>query len=125
MPVAEVRASLTRIAKTVTSGIQRRVSNARLPRTLKNVRSACELAARTYVPRTFPGRLILFRSKHKPLMQFRDPHASWAACAADGLEIHEIEGDHDNILLEPQVRFVAEQLKSCFDGVQTVNRMAQ
>jgi thioesterase domain-containing protein len=45
-----------------------------------------------------------------------DPRAGWKACAVGGLEIHEIEGNHENILLEPQVRWVAEGLKTSLNG---------
>jgi amino acid adenylation domain-containing protein len=107
---------LARWRTTVKDGIYRRVSHMSLPRNLKNVRHALETAAETYVPRKFPGHLILFRSKHKPLLQFRDPHAGWAQYATQGLEICEVEGNHDSILLEPQVRVVAEKLKRYFEN---------
>jgi thioesterase domain-containing protein len=35
------------------------------------------------------------------------------------LEIHEIEGNHDNILLEPQVQSVARQLTTYLKASQT------
>jgi hypothetical protein len=45
-----------------------------------------------------------------------DPRAGWSTYAALGLEIYEITGNHENILLEPQVRLVAKQLRACLDG---------
>ena len=102
---------VTRGMVTVKDGLQRRAAHLMLPRSLKNVRRACEEAAKSYVPRAYPGRLILFRSRHKPLLQLREPHAAWSRYAEQGLEIHEVEGNHDNILLEPQVRTVAQELK--------------
>lgn len=102
---------VTRGMVMVKDGLQRRAAHLMLPRSLKNVRRACEAAAKSYVPRAYPGRLILFRSRHKPLLQLRDPHAAWSRYAEQGLEIHEVEGNHDNILLEPQVRTVAQELK--------------
>jgi surfactin family lipopeptide synthetase A len=125
LPAAEKRASVARGALTVKKGIERRASEMMLPRTLKNVRSACEQAAKTYVPRAYPGGLLLFRSSQKPLTQFRDPHVAWKHYAAGGLEIREVEGNHDNILLEPQVRTVAEQLKAYLDQAQTMNGKGQ
>jgi len=92
--------------------VHRRVSDLTLPRSLKNVHNACETAVNSYVPRAYPGRLILFRSRYKPLTQLRDPHAAWSRYAGQGLEIHEVEGNHENILLEPQVRSVAQELKN-------------
>lgn len=90
----------------------------RLPGYVKKVRSACLQAEHDYHPQTFDGRVILFRSNHKPLGQTKDPRAGWNACVSRGLEIHEIQGNHENILLEPQVRSVAAQLKACLDGLQ-------
>ncbi len=87
---------------------------ARLPRNVKKVRKACLQAAKDYMPRPYPGRVILFRSSHKPLGQVSDPHAGWSTYAT-GLEIYEVKSNHENILLEPQVRFVAEQLRTCLD----------
>jgi amino acid adenylation domain-containing protein len=113
------RAYVSQKVKILKQGIQRRLDNAKLPEHLKRVHSACAQAAKNYVPPSYPGRVILFRSSHKPLTHLRDPHAGWKRYAAQGLEIYEIEGDHDNILLEPQVRMVARQLKACLEQVQT------
>jgi thioesterase domain-containing protein len=112
-------------ARLFREGIRRRVHNMRLPPALKSVRRACERAAKDYTLRAYPGRVILFRSSQRPLMQFRDPHACWSAYAGQPLEIHEIVGDHDNILLEPQVRVVAEQLKESLASTQAVNHVGQ
>jgi thioesterase domain-containing protein len=101
-----------RVAVTVKDGVHRRVSDLTLPRSLKKVHRACEMAVKSYVPRAYPGRLLLFRSRYKPLTQLRDPHAAWSRYAAQGLEIREVEGNHENILLEPQVRSVAQELKN-------------
>jgi len=48
-----------------------------------------------------------------------DPRAGWSECATRGLEIYEVTGNHENILLEPQVRSVAQQLKTCLDDEQS------
>jgi surfactin family lipopeptide synthetase A len=104
--------TISRVAKTV----KRKVQVSLAPRSVKQVRRACLQAAVSYVLRVYPGRIILFRSHEKSLTQLRDPHAGWSAYAGQGLEIHEIVGDHDDILLEPQVRSVAEQLKACLDS---------
>src|SRR5207248_3109260 len=87
----------------------------RLPSIVKKVRKACLQAESDYKPRAYPGRVILFRSNHRPLGQVSDPCARWSEYAISGLEVYEIAGNHENILLEPQVRFVAEHLKACLD----------
>ena len=106
-----------RMATVPVRSIDRRLHVARLPRMVKKVRKACLQAERDYAPQSYCGRVILFRSSHKPLGQTIDPRAGWSTYAADGLEIHEIKSNHENILLEPQVRFVAEQLKTCLEEV--------
>jgi surfactin family lipopeptide synthetase A len=125
MRTGQLRVYLSQKAMLFKEGIQRRVYNMRLPPALKKVRKACEQAARDYTLRVYPGRVILFRSSQRPLTQFRDPHAGWSAYAGQGLEIHEIAGDHDDILLEPHVRVVAEQLKASLTPTQTVNHVGQ
>jgi cellobiose-specific phosphotransferase system component IIB len=40
------------------------------------------------------------------------------------LEVYEIAGNHENILLEPQVRFVAEHLKACLDDAGVARRLS-
>lgn len=123
-PAAGTRAHVSRTAKVLARGVQRRLSDMRVPRGLKQVRRAYEEAAREYVPRVYPGRVILFRSGERPLTEFCDPHKGWSAYASQ-LEIHEIAGNHDDILLEPQVRSVAEQLKACLEQADAPDQVGQ
>jgi surfactin family lipopeptide synthetase A len=88
---------------------------AKLPPLVKKVRKACLQAERDYMPQPYSGRVILFRSDHMPLGQVIDPRAGWSECVTRGLEVCEITGNHENILLEPQVRFVAQHLKTFLD----------
>jgi thioesterase domain-containing protein len=102
-------------AKTLMRGIRRRAHEITLPSIVEEVFKANEQAAKDYAPRVYPGRVVLFRSNYTMLTQLRDRHAGWSTYAGRGLKIHEIPGDHDSILLEPQVQLVAEQLKECLD----------
>jgi surfactin family lipopeptide synthetase A len=111
----EWRTDVSRIATAPIRAMQRSIRTARLPRDVKKVRKACLQAAEEYKPRPYSGRVILFRSSHKPLGQVSDPRAGWSTYATGGLEIFEIQSNHENILLEPQVRSVGEQLKTCLD----------
>ena len=115
IPAAERLAYLWRILTVPNRVIKRWLHVARLPRIVKKVRKACFQAQADYKPQPYPGRVILFRSSHKPLGQVSDPRAGWSTYAAQGLEICEITGNHENILLEPQVRLVARQLRACLD----------
>jgi amino acid adenylation domain-containing protein len=121
IPASERWAYLSRMVMAPIRPIQWWLHVSRLPDIVKKVRKACLQAEREYTPRTYPGRVILFRSNHKALGQLSDPREGWNECAARGLEIYEIEGNHENILLEPQVRFVAQQLKTCLDEAQVAD----
>ena len=114
LPPKERLRYLSQKAAIIGRGIQRRVS----PPRLSEVRRACEQAAKDYLPRVYPGRIILFRSSQRPPTQLRELTVGWRTYAAQGLETHEIPGDHDNIFLEPQVRSVAEQLRVCLNRAQ-------
>jgi thioesterase domain-containing protein/acyl carrier protein len=111
----EWRTDVSRIATAPIRAMQRSLRTARLPRDIKKVRRACLQAAEEYMPLTYSGRVILFRSSHKPLGQVSDPRAGWKTYVPHGLEIYEIQSNHENILLEPQVRYVGEQLRTCLD----------
>jgi amino acid adenylation domain-containing protein len=122
VPASERWTYLWRMITAPVRALERRVHVAKLPDYIKKVRSACLRAEKDYTPQPYAGRVILFRSNHKPLGQVTDPRAGWTARATRGLEIYEIEGNHENILLEPQVRFVAEKLKTCLDPAQRAHQ---
>jgi thioesterase domain-containing protein len=120
VPAEQRRLYLSEIAKRRREKIRRRLRLLTLPpdskRALTEVAWACSKAQAAYVPRVYPGRTILFRSRDRRLTEFRNPHTGWSAYFAGGLEICEILGDHYNILVEPQVRLVAEQLRGILNG---------
>jgi surfactin family lipopeptide synthetase A len=117
-PVAQTWADLSQRAKVIRGGISWQVKYMRQPRAVKKIHTACERAVEHYVPKNYPGRVILFRSNLHPRTLVRDPYEGWHAYAGHGLEVRTIASDHDNILLEPQVRLVAEQLKTCLTTLQ-------
>jgi len=112
---AEKRAYLSRVATAPLRAIQWGLHVAKLPAKVRKVRNACLRAARYYVPRAYPGRVILFRSSREPLGGVADPYAGWNEYLANGFQVCEVKSNHDNILLEPQVQLVAEQLRTCLN----------
>ena len=122
IPAPERRTYLSRVIAAALRPVQRWLRIAKLPRQHNKVRKICLQAYKEYMPQPFPGRVILFRSSQKPLRGVRDPHLGWTTYVPRGLEVYDVEGNHENILLEPQVRCVAEQLKICLDEAQVVRR---
>ena len=114
-PAARRRAEVSDALKTIRQGIERRLRESRVPATLKKVRKACRQAAANYAPGAFHGPVILFRSQKTPLLQFDDSQTVWSEYALGELEVHEIQGNHDDVLREPQVRMIAERLRACLE----------
>jgi amino acid adenylation domain-containing protein len=83
-----------------------------LPRALRNMEVISIQASRAYLPRVYPGRIILFRASRQPAGN-DDARLGWGGLAAGGEELHEVPGDHFTILTEPSVRVLADQLSAC------------
>jgi amino acid adenylation domain-containing protein len=97
---------------------RRSMKNWRVPQVLRDVRGSNTTAADKYVLRRYPGKATLIRAEEKSLRSSEDPLAAWYGLVA-GLDVHEIPGDHYDILVDPQVERLAECLKSCIDGVRS------
>jgi thioesterase domain-containing protein len=55
---------------------------------------------------------VLFRASEKALRGLDDAQGGWQQYALGGVEIHEVEADHGNILNEPQVRQLADRIRA-------------
>ena len=51
---------------------------------------------RSYMPQVFAGRITVFRPTWLPLGRAYDPTMGWGNLAADGVEIYEVPGYHNN-----------------------------
>ena len=70
-----------------------------------------------YQPRTFAGRLTLFRTRGHALLCSFDDHYGWGQLASGGVTMKIMPGGHGNILDEPYVRTVAQSLQKCLTDV--------
>ena len=74
-------------------------------------------AVQNYNPGPYPGQIILFRSIEerdgrcgaKP--QTSDPSLGWSKYAEQGVRVHYLPGNHDNLMVQPQVRHLAAAVK--------------
>jgi aspartate racemase len=74
-----------------------------------------QTARRNYQPRTFPGRLVLFRAEQIPDWIgscVEDPYLGWGGLAAKGIEICPVPGDHLTLLHRANVGSLARQLEA-------------
>ena len=85
-----------------------------------DINTVNRIAASLYRPAIYPGRLTIFRSISRSLLDGDDEMLGWGGRAAGGIEIHDVIGTHLDMLDEPNVRILAEQLRACLDRVQEV-----
>ena len=71
----------------------------------------------------FRAPIALFKRPKQPFYYVNDPQMGWGARTEGGVEIHEIDFHHFEILREPHVRALGEQLAACVE--QASKRHAQ
>jgi len=119
LTTAQKIAYLKRRVNRYQKGLKKRIELMFLPLAVKKVRKACADAENSYQLRVYPDRILLFRAGEKGLRGLEDPGDGWQKYAAGGLEVHELDGDHGNILNEPNVRFLATELRLCLERAQS------
>jgi thioesterase domain-containing protein len=65
-----------------------------------------------YVPRPYNGDVLLFRASKQLPGLLADRSLGWKPVIKGHLEIHELPGHQQNILVEPRVMRLAEELQS-------------
>ncbi len=68
--------------------------------------------AMNYVPQVYQGRLTLFLTRRLKASD-QGPQVGWSGLAAGGIEVHEVPAYFRGMLVEPFVRSLAEQLRTC------------
>jgi thioesterase domain-containing protein len=72
-------------------------------------------AGQNYVPKPYPGKMILFRATSQPPGIVKDPTLGWRGLSGE-LEIHDVAGHHGSIVSEPYVRELAAKLEECIQS---------
>lgn len=74
----------------------------------------------------FRARVALFKRPKQPFFYVKDPYMGWAARSEGGVDVHEINLDHDEILREPHVKTMGQLLANDLRrvGRGKVTRMA-
>ncbi len=65
-------------------------------------------AMRRYAAKPYQGKVTLFR-----VAGADDPTLGWDRWVRQGVEVHEVPGEHDSMVLEPHVQALAERLSAC------------
>ncbi len=76
--------------------------------------SIYDRAARAYAPKLYRGRVIIFKTQGR----YSNGILAWGELIAEGLEIQELDTDHDNVFKEPYVQIFTERLKAHLSEAQ-------
>lgn len=92
-------------------------SGARIPRRLHHfhIIHTYDMAVRAYKPKPYPGRLMVIKAADS----WGPDDLGWHGLAPEGLEIRVANGDHYNIIKEPQVGRLGELLEERLRGIET------
>lgn len=115
-PSPQLVTQLARSVRRRTRLLWRRVT---WPRHLREVFQTNSRALNRYALQPYSGNATLFRASEQSLRSGDDPYAAWFQLVKGGVEIQEIPGSHNGILVEPEVGFLAERLKYSIDAALT------
>jgi thioesterase domain-containing protein/acyl carrier protein len=83
------------------------------------------LTVTRYKTQRYPGKIVLLRAAERGFQGMEllgtreDPDLGWGKLAGGGLEIHQVSGEHRDMLDEPQVQLVAAELKTILPEPET------
>lgn len=71
-------------------------------------------ALNKYRTRYYPGKVTLFNAAERDKAVIADPIYGWAGLASE-VEVHKVPGDHDTMLMEPNVNVLARKILECLE----------
>jgi thioesterase domain-containing protein/acyl carrier protein len=86
------------------------------------VEEAARLAALRYIPQTYSGKAVLLRAEDGLRQRNEDLSLGWNRLIKGGVEIRKVPGDHLSMHVEPHVRRLAGELRSCIDEARARQR---
>ena len=101
------------------------------------IQEAFNEALMHYRTRVFPGKVHLFRPPLQKAFrlpggrvinwerQFVDHANFWSEFVTGGVEVHEVVGDHDSMVLEPNVRILADRMRRSLQQSDETNQKSR
>lgn len=87
-----------------------------IPDYMQKIVNKLRYAVSKYKMKPFNGAIHLFRSKVR-IYYIDDPkYLGWREFALKGVKVHEVAGDHRDMLLPPNDKAFAKALQKCLDG---------
>jgi thioesterase domain-containing protein len=91
-----------------------------LPDALVATQNAIQAASTAYRPVPYQGDAVLFRASKRSRVLCHDDTLGWSNFVKGRLDIHEVNGSHGSIVVEPRVRFVAATLTGLLDNSENI-----
>jgi thioesterase domain-containing protein/acyl carrier protein len=66
-----------------------------------------------HIERPYAGHVTLLRTRGQPIFCSFAEDFGWGKLARGGVDVKHIPGSHENIFVEPNVKFLAEQIEEC------------
>jgi hypothetical protein len=85
----------------------------------RDVRGVLQHAGWSYRPKSYPGRITLFRATAVGAATGQDLDWGWNRVATGGVESHEVLGEHITIMQEPHVEALSIQLSACLERARS------
>jgi amino acid adenylation domain-containing protein len=70
-----------------------------------------------FTPARFEAPVVLFKRPKQQFYYINDPQMGWGQRSKSGVEVHEVDFHHQQILREPHVRLFGETLAVCMERV--------
>jgi hypothetical protein len=98
-------------------------TDALVRRRIRKIYALNDRAYRAYIPRRYPGDVVLIRSVRgytgDPEKDYSpDPYVGWGSVVSGTIETYEVPGDHHEMIREPHVGVLAKHLRTCLDNAQ-------
>jgi thioesterase domain-containing protein/acyl carrier protein len=78
-----------------------------------------------HIERPYAGAVTLLRTRGQPILCSLEDDFYWGKLARGGVTVKHIPGSHENIFVEPNVKFLAEQMEECLAEAMPVSAAAQ
>jgi hypothetical protein len=65
----------------------------------------------------YPGRVTLIRTIAQPLFTVPDHDLGWG-CVAAGVDVHVLNTNHDSLIKEPDVQWLANAIRAVLDNAE-------
>jgi thioesterase domain-containing protein len=77
-------------------------------------------ALRSYVPRSYAGRVVFFEASERDSFSISDPHRGWSDLVTGEMVVHNVPGNHITMNLTPHVEAMVERMTPHLIEAQSV-----